>query len=120
PLFPYTTLFRSEGDDLPEDALPVVVDHELDEAAVPVVGDRGLGGRRGDRGDPLPEGEDSLAVVDVVRRRAGVEDLVQSGVEPAVADVNPDDQPDDGHAGVRKEEFRERRVRDLAWSGGEW
>src|SRR5206468_4886445 len=83
----------AEGDDLPEDALPVVVDHELDEATVPVVGDRGLGGRRGDRGDPLPEGEDSLAVVDVVRRRAGVEDLVPSGVAPAVADVDPDDQP---------------------------
>src|SRR5207247_6495592 len=95
-------------------ALPmsVVVDHELDESAVPVVGDGWLGGRGGDRRDPLPEGEDASAVVDVIGAGPVVEDLMQARVEPAVSDVDSDDQPDDGHARVREEELRERRIRD--------
>src|SRR6266566_8136173 len=66
----------AEGHDLAHEDLGVVVDEELDEAAVPVVEDHRLGGRGGHGGDPVPEGQEPRAVDDVVALRSGVRDLV--------------------------------------------
>jgi hypothetical protein len=44
----------------PKKALPVVVDHELDEVALPVIGDDRLSRRGRYRGEALPERDDAL------------------------------------------------------------
>src|SRR5581483_6224632 len=108
-----------EGDDPAHEALRVAVDEELDEAAVPVVGDGRLGRRWRHRRDALPERQDARAVVDVVRRGAGVDHLVPAGLQPGPPDVDAKEKPDECHARVGEEESCEGRVLDDGAPGRE-
>lgn len=100
----------TECDRLAEPGVGVVVEKELEDAPIPVVGDRRLGRRGWDLRDVEPEAFQGQARIDPRR----VLDLVKTSLDSGVSDVQANGEPDNGHARVAEEELCERGVLDDA------
>ncbi len=100
----------AEGDQPREPGLVVPGDQEVDEVAIPLVGDRRATlARVGDLRRGLPEAGERAAAVDP----AATGELVPAGLEPGEADEQADRQPEESRLGVGEQEAREPRAFDL-------